>query len=208
MIDENCPSEYHSAIFARPEPGRLEEDPTVRIALLVASLSSLVASASFAAWPTPQAPAIPAADGYVVIPGAAVPPQPSRTYRVIWDATRAAEQPTQILPALNMAGSELNAFEVAGVPAKNVKFVIVFHGDAMDGILDNEHYQAKFGVSNPNLEVLNQMNARGVEFYVCGQNMAFANIEAQLLSPLVRVASDALVVLMTYQNKGYAQLNF
>src|SRR5262245_661373 len=107
-----------------------------------------------------------------------------------------------------MAGSELNAFEVAGVPAKNVKFVVVFHGDAMDGILDNEHYEAKFGVSNPNLPVLNQMKARGVELYVCGQNMAFAGIEPQTLSPLVQVASDALIVLITYQNKGYAELSF
>ena len=161
-----------------------------------------------AVWPAPQAPAIPAADGYVVIPGAVVPPDPSRTYRVVWDATRAAEKPAQILPALNMAGSELNAFEVTGVPEKNVKFVVVFHGDAMDGILDNEHYQAKFGISNPNLAVLNLMKARGVEFYVCGQNMAFANVEPPMLSPLVQVASDALIVLMTYQDKGYALLSF
>lgn len=171
-------------------------------------LSTLVVRAAIAAWPPPQAPAVPAADGYVVIPGVAVPPDPSRTYRVVWDATRGAEKPTQILPALNMAGSELNAFEVTGVPAKNVKFVVVFHGDSMDGILDNEHYEAKYGAPNPNLPVLNQMKALGVEFYVCGQNMAFANIEPQMISPLVQVASDALIVLMTYENKGYALLSF
>ena len=176
--------------------------------ILSLCLCAVFVRSALAAWPAPQAPAIPAADGYVVIPGAAVPPDPSRTYRVIWDATRAADKPSQILPALNMAGSELNAFEVTGVPTKNVKFVVAFHGDAMDGILDNEHYQAKFGISNPNLAVLNQMKARGVEFYVCGQNLAFANIEPQMLSPLVQVASDALIVLMTYQNKGYALLSF
>jgi intracellular sulfur oxidation DsrE/DsrF family protein len=177
--------------------------------ILCLSLVAGFTRPALAAWPAPQAPAIPAADGFVVIPGAALPPDPSRTYRVMWDATKGADQASQILPVLNMAGSELNAFEVTGVPAKNVKFVVVFHGAALDGILDNEHYQAKFGgVSNPNLAVLNQMKARGVEFFACGQNLAFAKIDPASLSPLVKVASDALIVLMTYQNQGYALLSF
>ena len=33
-------------------------------------------------WPEPKAPAIPQADGYVVIPNAAVAPDPKTTYRV------------------------------------------------------------------------------------------------------------------------------
>jgi intracellular sulfur oxidation DsrE/DsrF family protein len=186
----------------------MEEDLTVQKLCVSLCLCALFARPAFAAWPAPQAPAVSAADGYVVIPGAAVPPDPSRIYRVVWDATRAAEKPSQLLPALNMAGSELNAFEVTGVQAKNVKFVVVFHGDAMDGILNNEQYQAKFGVSNPNLAVLNQMKARGVEFFVCGQNVAFAGIDPATLSPLVKLASDALIVLMSYQNQGYALLSF
>ena len=180
----------------------------MRSLILCLSLVTWFVRPALAAWPAPQAPAIPAADGFVVIPGAALPPDPSRTYRVMWDATKGADKPSQILPALNMAGSELNAFEVTGVPAKNVKFAVVFHGAALDGILGNEHYQAKFGVSNPNLAVLNQMKARGVEFFACGQNLAFANIDPASLSPLVKVASDALIVLMTYQNQGYALLSF
>ena len=180
----------------------------MRTLLFLLSLSAVYARAALAEWPAPQSPAIPAADGYVVIPGASMPPDPSRTYRVMWDATRAADQPSQILPALNMAGSELNAFEVTGVPARNVKFVVVFHGAALDGIVDDAHFQAKFGVANPNLPVLEQFKKRGVELYVCGQNLAFAKIDPASLSPLVKVASDALIVLMTYENQGYALLSF
>lgn len=43
---------------------------------------------------------------------------------------------------------------------------------------------------------------------VCGQNLAFAKIDPAALTPDVQVASDALIVLMTYQNKGYALLSF
>lgn len=176
----------------------------------IAALSTLLLFVAPVAprWPAPQAPAIPSADGFVVIPNAAVPPAPARTYRAIYNATQGSAKPDQLLPAVNMAGSELNAMKVAGVPAKNVKFVLVFHDVAMDGILDDKHYRARFGVANPNLPVLAAMRKAGVELFVCGQNVAFAGIDPATLTPDVRVASDALIVLMQYQNDGYALLSY
>jgi intracellular sulfur oxidation DsrE/DsrF family protein len=159
-------------------------------------------------WPEPKSPVIPQADGFVVIPNVAVSPEQSHVYKVVFDATHAAEKPSEILPALNMAGSELNALSVSGVPAKNARFVVVFHGPAIDGILNDAAYKAKFGISNPNLPVLEGFRKAGAELYVCGQNLAFAKIDPSTLSPAVIVASDALIVLITYQNNGYAMLSF
>jgi intracellular sulfur oxidation DsrE/DsrF family protein len=144
----------------------------------------------------------------VAIQNAALTPQPSSTYRAIFDATRAADQPAQLVPALNMVASELNALGVAGTPLRNAKFVVVFHGEAMNGILDDVHYKAKFGVANPNLNVLAELKKAGVELFVCGQNLAFEKIDPKTLTHDVTVASDALLVLMTYQNKGYALMSF
>jgi len=42
--------------------------------------------------------------------------------------------------------------------------------------------------------------------FVCGQNLAFAQVDPKILTPSVSVASDASIVLMTYQNRGYALL--
>ncbi len=178
--------------------------------LILATLSALVAAAfaSAADWPPAKAPVVPEADGYVVIPRAAVPPTNSRTYRAIFDATRAADKPTELVPAINMAASELNALAVAGVSLRRAKFALVFHGAALDGIRDDASYQAKFGVSNPNLKVLKTLRDRGVELFVCGQNLVSDKIDPKTLSPDVSVASDGLIVLMTYQNRGYALLSF
>lgn len=167
-----------------------------------------LAAASPAGWPAPTAPVIPEADGYVAIPNAAMTPQKTRVYRAVYDATRAAGKPTDLVPALNMAGSELNALAATGVPLKNARFVVVFHGAAIDGILNEAAYRSKFGVSNPNLKVLAGLRKAGVELFVCGQNLAFAGIDPSTLSPLVTVGSDALIVLMSYQNDGYALLSF
>ena len=91
-----------------------------------------------------------------------------------------ADKPTQLLPALNMAGSELNALAFANVPVSNARFAIVFHGPAVDGILDNEHYKAKFGLDNPNLRVIAEMKKAGVEFFVCWQYLAGEKIDPKL----------------------------
>ena len=174
-------------------------------ALLLLLASVNVATAQ---WPDPKSPLVPAADGYVAIPNVALPPVGENTYRAIFDATHAADKPAQLVPALNMAGSELNALAVAHVPIEKAKFVVVFHGLAVDGILDEAHYKAKFGIGNPNLKTIAEMKKQGVEFYVCGQYLAGEKIDPKTLVPDVTVAADALLVLMQYQNKGYALLSF
>lgn len=179
---------------------------TISMALSMSFL--LTIPGTLTQWPAPKAPVIPDADGYVVIPNAAVAPDKARTYRAVFDATRAADKRTDILPALNMVGSELNALGVAGVPMANAKFAMVFHGAALDGILTDASYKAKFGVSNPNLKLLAELKKAGVELLVCGQNLAFDHIAPETLSADVTVAADALIVLITYQNDGYAVLSF
>ncbi len=174
------------------------------------ALLLLLATTSFAIadWPPAKAPAVPGADGYVAIPNVALPPSSEKTYRAIFDATRGADKPTQLVPGLNMVGSELNALAVAHVPLEKAKFVVVFHGPAVDGILDDAHYKAKFGVNNPNLTAIAEMKKQGVEFFVCGQYVAGEKIDPKTITPGVTLAADALLVLMEYQNKGYALISF
>lgn len=180
----------------------------ITLAVVLSAAATLAAVQVSAQWGKPAAPVIPEADGYVTIPNAAVPPDKRRTYRAIYDATRFPKEPTQLVPALNMAGSELNAFGTTGVSPRNVKFAVVFHGPALNGILDDAHYKAKFGVPNPNLKVLSEMKKAGVEIFVCGQNLVADNVDPKTISSDVTVAADALIVLMAYQDDGYALLSF
>ena len=174
----------------------------------IVTILILTITLAAAQWPPPKAPAVSGADGYVDIPNAALAPAKNSIYRAIFDATRPADKPTELLPALNMAGSELNALATASVPLANAKFAVVFHGPAVDGILDEAHYNAKFGTSNPNLKAIAEMKKQGVEFFVCGQYLAAEKIEPKTLVPNVTVASDALLVLIHYQNNGYALVSF
>ena len=155
-----------------------------------------------------QNPVIPEADGFVIIKAAKMQPDKNTVYKAIYDATIAPEDSSQILPALNMAGSELNALGVYGIPVNHAKFVVIFHGAAINGILDNYHYKAIFGIDNPNLKVLTELRKTGVQLFVCGQNLLADNIDFKTISPDITVASDALIVLMSFQNDGYALMSF
>ncbi len=155
-----------------------------------------------------QIPLIPEADGFVIIKVAKMQPDKNRLYKAVYDATKAPKDSSQILPALNMAGSELNALGVCGIPVNHAKFVVVFHGATINGILDNYHYKEKYGINNPNLKVLAELRKTGVQLFVCGQNLLADNIDLKIISPDVTVASDALIVLMTFQNEGYALMSY
>ena len=168
----------------------------------------LAAGSASAQWAAPSASVIPEARGYVAIPNVALVPDKKRTYRAVYESTRAAQEPSQLLPAVNMTGLALNAFAASGVPLRNAKFVIVFRGPAMAGILNDDSYRAKFGVANPNLKVLSGLKKAGVELFVCGQSLIVENIDPKTLSPDVRIASAAQIVLMAYQNDGYAVLSY
>jgi intracellular sulfur oxidation DsrE/DsrF family protein len=177
-------------------------------AVLGSLAAAVLAASGPARWPKPRSPVIAGADGYAPIAGAAVPPEKGRIYKAIFDATRAADDPGHLVPAVNNAASELNAFGVAGVPLGNARFVVVFHGPAMAALLDDAHYRAKFHVANPNLPVLSAMRKAGVQLLVCGQNLVADDVDRASLTPDVKIASDALIVLMTYENDGYALLAF
>jgi intracellular sulfur oxidation DsrE/DsrF family protein len=85
---------------------------------------------------------------------------------------------------------------------------LVFHGEAIDAALNDASYKAKHGVPNPNLAAIAALKKKGVEVFVCGQQMRIDGITPAMLGPDVTVASDALIVLITYQNRGYALMKF
>ena len=180
----------------------------IRLFILFAFLFVFAVASPAQNWPEPKALAIPQADGYVVIPKAAVSPDSRTVYKSIFDGTRIAAKPENILPAINAVGGVLNDLEVGKVPKRNRQFAIVFRGAAVDGILDDGHYRAKYGISNPNLPVLAALRKQGVELFVCGQHLAAEHIDPKTLSPEIKVASDAYLVLINYQNRGYALMLF
>ena len=140
------------------------------------------------------------------IPGAKVAIDPAHAYKTIIDGQSGAAKPTELLPALNRASLLLNALTVGHVAKARQKIVIVFHGAAVDGLLKNDGFRKKYGVDNPNLKVVTELADAGAVLYVCGQYMAGRKLGIEELAPGIQLATAASLVLITYQNDGYAVL--
>lgn len=187
-----------------------------RFAVVVLGMASAFASLSLPAadLPAPVPAMISGALPYVPIPGVAAAPDRSRIYKVIFNVTRAAARPDQPVDGILFAATDLSALRGQGVPGSNTKFAMIVHGPggaglgAVDGILNNASYRAKFGVDNPNLTMLAALKQAGVEIMVCGQFLGAMKIDPKTVSPDVSVASEAFLTLITYQNNGYAVLEF
>jgi intracellular sulfur oxidation DsrE/DsrF family protein len=89
-----------------------------------------------------------------------------------------------------------------------MKVVAVVHNLATQSILSNEAYKSKFGVDNPNSQLLDELAEAGVQVFVCGQSLKGRGYMDMTLHPTVTVSISALTILTTYQMYGYAALKF
>lgn len=181
-----------------------ELEAMVRKTLLMATL--LIGIAAFAQVPSRRE--IPEAGGYWPIANAVVTPDKTRDFKVIFDATRPAVKPDDVLPAVARAAGLVNALGALGLPTAHRKIAIVVHDDALPAVLRDESYKAKYGVANPNLTLLRRLRDAGVELFVCGQSLHGHQIDVANVTDEVKVATSATIVNVTYQNRGYAYLPF
>jgi intracellular sulfur oxidation DsrE/DsrF family protein len=87
--------------------------------------------------------------------------------------------------------------------------VLAIHGGATFTTLDNDQYQQKYGVDNPNLALLQALSESGVvDLFICGQSLIARKVDATKISPYVKKATSMLTTITTYQLKGFAVLRF
>ena len=177
---------------------------------LIAAAAMVGGPAGAADPPTRLVRSVTGADPYVAVPGGRFLADSRHLYNVVFEARRGADKPGELVPAVNMAGSELNTLAAHRVPAARVRFVLVFHTTASnEAVLNNATYRARHGIDNPNLPVLAQLRRQGVEVYVCGQSLLGDGVPLSAVDRSVAtIAEDGVVVLMTYGAMGYAQLVF
>ena len=108
---------------------------------------------------------------------------------------------------LGEVGRKINLHVAAGVPKRNMDIVIVVHAGALFALMNNDKYKRKYGVDNPNIPLIKELQDFGAKIIVCGQAMTFLRLEKEDLVPGIKQALTAQTVLSTYQLKGYTYYN-
>jgi intracellular sulfur oxidation DsrE/DsrF family protein len=134
-----------------------------------------------------------------------VPLQEDFFYRAVFDAAEYRDEKALNAGLVSVA-RYLNMHGRNGVPKTEMHIAVVAHGPALKAFLNNAAYKSRYGINNPNTELLEKLADAGVHFYICGQSMAFGSVQKNELFDSAKVALSAMTMLTVLQIKGYALL--
>ena len=126
-------------------------------------------------------------------------------YKAVFDAAVDRDE-KRLNTGLVSVARYLNMHARNGVPVENMKIAVVAHGPALKTLLTDSAYETRYGVANPNTELLEKLKAADVDFYACGQSMAFGGVDKDELVDAAKVALSAMTMLTVLQSDGFALL--
>ena len=169
-------------------------------AILIALPGSVHAQSS-------QALPIPSVDAAIDFPNEHEMPDPSLTYKIVFDIGKGSEKIDDVNPGLTAISRYFNTLAKGGVPADHRKFVVVFHQEGTEIALNNAAYKAlKDGHNNPNIALIHNMKQAGVDFRVCGQGVLARKIDMATINPEIQIDQWAMTTITTLQLRGYVRV--
>jgi intracellular sulfur oxidation DsrE/DsrF family protein len=141
------------------------------------------------------------------IPGAKELPDPSLTYKVVFDIGKAAPQIDDVNPMLTAVARFINTLAKNGVPADHRKIAVVFHQQGTEIILNDKTFKSRNnGHSNPNVVLIQSLKKAGVDFRVCGQAVLANKIDQKTILPEIELDLWALTTLVNLELRGYVHV--
>jgi intracellular sulfur oxidation DsrE/DsrF family protein len=129
-------------------------------------------------------------------------------HKIIFDVTQSSEDKSVVNKYIETAARFLNMHAKAGLKPEQLHVAMTLHGGAWQDVVTNEAYKEKFGVDNPNFELINQLTEAGVDIILCGQTAGARGLNKTNVNPNVKFALSAMTALLQYQNNGYRFLKF
>ncbi len=173
----------------------------MRILLALVALTTLATGAAAQAH-TQAGPMIHSAGAvFAVEPDFATPT--NQDYKIAFEIATPAQSPDQLNQRVSTVARFLNMHAQAGVPQGQLSGAIVAHGGASFEMLNDEAYRSRYGVDNPNAELIRELIDAGQPVILCGQSAASRGISRDELIPGVQVALSAMTAFLVLQEKGY-----
>jgi len=132
----------------------------------------------------------------------------SEEFKVIFDVSQSSANKNVINKYIVTAARFLNMHANEGMKQSQLKVAMTIHGAAWQDVLDNETYKEKYGVDNPNLELINELTEAGADIIICGQTASFRGLTKNNVNPNVKFALSAMTALIQYQKNDYIYIRF
>jgi len=133
-------------------------------------------------------------------------PDPNLEYKLMFELVKKnIDSVSGINQDLVEVARVVNLHVASGIPMENISLVIVVHGPALKGFTTDTYYNENFKKDNPNIKIINDLDALGAKFIACGQAMFIHGIDKEALLPVFKVSLTAQTILSSYQLKGYVK---
>lgn len=129
-------------------------------------------------------------------------------FKAVFDIMNSPEDLSATNPSIETAARFLNMHAQSGVSKERMKAVLVVHNKASKDIITNEAYKKRYGVENPNAEMIEQLMDAGVVFVFCGQSSLSRNFPMEETIEGVQLSLSAMTALIQFQNEGYQLIKF
>jgi intracellular sulfur oxidation DsrE/DsrF family protein len=176
--------------------------------LTVVAAAAVLANFANAALAQPgESLPVPGVNAARDVPGAHLVPDPNKTYKVVFDLRAAPPAVGDVNPGLVAIARYVNTLVKYGVPTEKRRIAAVIHRDATEMIVDNATFMKRNeGQDNPNIAMIRQLDAAGVEFHVCGQAVLGRQIEPETIMPEIELDLWALTTFIELQLDGYVRI--
>ncbi|WP_158615391.1 DsrE family protein [Acidipila sp. EB88] len=179
-----------------------------RFLLVALALAGASQRLLLAQLPAQQGLPIPEVGKMVDIPGAHETPDPRIDYKIVFELNTAAEKPDEVNPGLETVAALVNTFAHYKVGAEHRHFVAIFHGPTVELVMNDAAYRASHqGHANPNVRLMQELAAAGVQLVVCGQSALQHHIDLKTIQPDVQLNLSATVTLMNLAMQGYTRID-
>ncbi len=135
-------------------------------------------------------------------------PNPDQEFKIVAELGGDISKKEVLFESLEKIARMYNLHIYSGIYQKNLNVAVIISSGATLLILNNEEYKKRFGVDNPNLAILEEMQGAGISFFVCGQSVLKEKIGQESIFPNIRVTLSRYTFLTDYQNKGYNVFKF
>mgnify|MGYP003111226743 CR=1 FL=1 len=132
----------------------------------------------------------------------------SEEYKVVFDVSKAAEDPAEVNKYVETVARFLNMHVEAGKPLNSMKVYLIMHGGAAQTLLKNDFYKEIYKTDNPNIPLFEALSEHGVEILLCGQTSFARNISEERRIPQTKISLSAMTALIQLQNEGYRLIQF
>lgn len=131
-----------------------------------------------------------------------------REFKAVFDVMQSPSSHQSVNPSIETVARYLNMHAQAGVAKESIKAVLVIHNEASKDIMTNKAYESKYNTNNPNVALIEQLMAAGVDIVFCGQSSLSREIPMNDVIPGVQMSLSAMTALIQLQDEGYRLIKF